>query len=102
MLAAGTTLPSSGNPARWDMPTGCLPDLADSIEMLLELELETVLCGQGSAVKGRERVAEVLERHRDFFDECITEGGDVPKQWDKPAPTANFLTPRPSWDYTHS
>ena len=98
LLAAGPTIPSADHPSRWDMPTGCLPDLADSIEDLLELELETILVGQGAPIKGRDQVRQVLEQHRDFLEACIEDNGRTPERWAKPAPTATYLTPYPKWD----
>jgi len=97
LLAAGPTLPLEDHPSRWDMPTGCLPDLADSLEEMLDLELEMLLPGQGPAIDGRERVQQILERHRDFFDVCIEDDGRMPEGWMKPSPTANYLSPLPKW-----
>ncbi|MBT7938580.1 MAG: hypothetical protein HN696_05400, partial [Euryarchaeota archaeon] len=84
-------------PSRWDMMGGCLPDLADSVELLLELELEMLIPGFGEAISGKTEVRKVLKQHLTFFEQCIEAGGDAPAHWQRPAQTANYLTPRTSW-----
>lgn len=97
VLIAGPTLPKVDSPARWDQPTGCLPDLLDSVERLLDLDAKLLVPAHGEAVKGRSAIETVLEKHRSFFAETIDENGIIPKRWPKPALTCNYLTPRPSW-----
>ena len=98
LLVAGSTIPSAKNVSRWDLPTGCLPDLADSIELLLELDLEILISGFGGQISGKEHIKSILENHRDFFDKCIdSDINEKYEEWDKPTQTVTYLTPK-KWD----
>jgi glyoxylase-like metal-dependent hydrolase (beta-lactamase superfamily II) len=97
IAAVGSVIPMLDKPSRWDMMGGCLPDLADSVELLLELELEMLIPGFGEAISGKAEIRKVLKQHLTFFEQCIEAGGDVPAHWQRPAQTANYLTPRTSW-----
>ena len=97
VLIAGDLLPKLGHPARWDLPTGCLPDLHTSVEAVLELNLESIVCGHGESLQGEVQVRTELERHRDFLTECMEEDGVRPAGWPRSHPTCNWLTPEPEW-----
>jgi len=98
VLVAGSTIPSAKTPSRWDLPTGCLPDLADSIELLIDLDLEILITGFGEQINGNKTINSTLEKHRDFFDECIElESSELQEIWKKPAQTVTYLSPK-NWD----
>jgi len=98
LLVSGSTIPSEKHVSRWDLPTGCLPDLADSIELLIDLDLKILITGFGEQIKGKNKIKSVLEKHRDFFDKCIDfENNEKFADWEKPAQTVTFLTPK-NWD----
>ena len=98
LLVAGSTIPRAESPSRWDLPTGCLPDLADSIELLIDLDLEILITGFGEQIKGKHDINSTLEKHRDFFDKCIEyESEDFPDLWEKPTQTVTYLSPK-NWD----
>jgi glyoxylase-like metal-dependent hydrolase (beta-lactamase superfamily II) len=96
VLVAGPTIPKADAPARWDQPLGCLPDLATSIEKLLDLEIKSLVPAHGETIRGTE-VKKMLQRHLDFFTEVENNDGVMPKKWPRPARTCNHLTPRPAW-----
>tara|TARA_B100000683_G_C12426516_1_gene529973 strand:+ start:37 stop:303 length:267 start_codon:yes stop_codon:yes gene_type:complete len=79
------------------MPTGCLPDIVNSLRTLRGLKPETIIPLQGPAIKGRKHVIDVITRHLEFFEACIDNDGAVPKSWLRPAQTALWLTPNPPW-----
>ena len=97
LLISGLILPRADRPARWDLPTGCLPDLVASLKNIKQLKLETLIPFQGPAIKGKMHIAEVLNRHIDFFQSCIDNEGLPPKSWPRPAQTALWLTPVSPW-----
>jgi len=98
LLVAGSTIPSAKNVSRWDLPTGCLPDLADSIELLIDLDLEILISGFGDQISGKKNIKSILEKHRDFLDNCIElEINEKFEDWQKPAQTVTYLTPK-NWD----
>ncbi len=97
LLIAGLLIPRADRPTRWDMPTGCLPDLIHSLQRLKKLNLDTIIPLQGPAIKGKQHVSEVINRHVDFFQECVGRDGKAPKSWARPAQTALWLTPHPPW-----
>lgn len=97
IAAVGTLIPYANRPSRWDMMGGCLPELADSIDVLLDLELEMLIPAHGEAVSGKGKVEAVLNKHLAFFEDCITNDGATPSNWQRPSQMATFLTPRPSW-----
>ena len=97
VLFAGSLISRADTPIRWDLPGGCLPDLADSIAGVMELELELLVASRGPAIKGRSHIEDVLNNHLQFFDKVIIAEGQIPKSWAKPTPTSLFLTPREPW-----
>ena len=98
LLVAGSTIPSTKNVSRWDLPTGCLPDLADSIELLIDLDLEILISGFGEQISDKKNIKSILENQRDFFDKCIElETKEKYEDWQKPAQTVTYLTPK-NWD----
>ena len=97
LVIAGLLIPRADRPTRWDMPTGCLPDIVNSLRTLRSLKPETIIPLQGPAIKGRKHVVDVISRHLDFFEACIDNDGAVPKSWLRPAQTALWLTPNPPW-----
>ena len=97
IAAVGSLVPRAGHPSRWDLMGGCLPDLADSIEALLDLNLEMLIPGFGDAVMGKGYVRAVLEKHLSFFEQCIEDDGQPPNHWQRPAQMVTYLTPRTPW-----
>jgi len=97
VLFAGSLISRADTPIRWDLPGGCLPDLADSVTGIMELELENLLASRGPSIKGRKHIQDVLDKHLQFFDKVISDDGVIPKSWAKPTPTSLFLTPRDPW-----
>ena len=97
MLVVGALIPRADRPTRWDLPTGCLPDLVDSLKHVRSMDLESLVPLQGPAIKGKKHIQEVLTRHIDFFNNCVDNQGIVPKSWPRPAQTAIWNTPSPPW-----
>ena len=57
-----------------------------------------MITGFGEQIKGKNKIKSVLEKHRDFFDKCIDfENNENFTNWEKPAQTVTFLTPK-NWD----
>ena len=97
MLIAGALIPRADRPTRWDLPTGCLTDLVDSLKLVKSMDLDSLVPLQGPAIKGKKHIREVLKRHIDFFKNCVENQGDTPKSWPRPAQTAIWNTPSPPW-----
>jgi glyoxylase-like metal-dependent hydrolase (beta-lactamase superfamily II) len=97
VLFAGSLISRADTPIRWDLPGGCLPDLADSIAGVMEMEIESLIASRGPAIKGRTHIEDVLNNHLQFFDKVMGDEGKIPKSWAKPTPTSLFLTPREPW-----
>ena len=97
MMILGTLLPRADRPTRWDLPGGCLPDVIASLKRVLRMNAKSVIPLQGPAIKGKKHVKEVLKRHIDFFETCLTNEGKVSKSVPKPAQTALWYTPHPPW-----
>ena len=97
MLIAGALIPRADRPTRWDLPTGCLTDLVDSLKLVKSMDLDSLVPLQGPAIKGKKHIQEVLKRHIDFFKNCVENKGVVPKSWPRPAQTAIWNTPSPPW-----
>ena len=97
VLFAGSLISRADTPIRWDLPGGCLPDLADSIAGVMEMEIESLIASRGPAIKGRTHIEDVLNEHLQFLDKVMIDEGKIPKSWAKPAPTSLFLTPREPW-----
>jgi glyoxylase-like metal-dependent hydrolase (beta-lactamase superfamily II) len=100
LLITGPILPRADRPTRWDLPTGCLPDVIQSLKKISKLNLETLIPMQGPAIKEVDHIKEVLERHIDFFEDCVSNDGQSPKSWARPAQTAIWMTPHPPWPLT--
>ena len=96
-LIAGGMLPDSQYPARWDLPTGNLIDMLSSYDKIGKLDLESIIPGFGSTIKGVENVENVIRLHSDFFSECVERDGYPPSDWAKPAVTCAYLTPNEPW-----
>jgi len=97
MLIAGALIPRADRPTRWDLPTGCLTDLVDSLKQVKSMDLDSLVPLQGPAIKGKKHIQEVLKRHIDFFKNCVENKGVTPKSWPRPAQTAIWNTPSPPW-----
>lgn len=97
IAAVGPLIPRIENPSRWDMMGGNLPDLADSVETLLDLELEMLIPAYGEAIVGPRSVRTVLNRHLSFFEECISNDGSPPENWVRASQMSTYLTPRTPW-----
>lgn len=98
VASTGPLVPHANHPSRWDMMGGCLPDLADSIDVLLDLELKMLIPAHGGTVSGTNEVETVLNKHLSFFEECIADDGSSPSNWPRPSQMSTFLSPRPSWN----
>ena len=97
-LVTGWTLPDAYFPARWDLPTGNLIDLISSFERILGLELESIIPGFGKTISSRSDVKQILEMHLKFFEDCADRDGQIPLEWDKPAVTCSYFTPKEAWN----
>lgn len=97
VLIAGDLIPRKGNPARWDLPTGCLPDLLKSVEIALDLDVEQLVPGHGETIRGTAEIRAELEQHQETLAECVERKGERPESWPRPHPTCNWFTPEPSW-----
>jgi glyoxylase-like metal-dependent hydrolase (beta-lactamase superfamily II) len=97
LLIAGALIPRADRPSRWDLPTGCLPDIVSSLKLIKTMNLESLIPLQGPAIKGKKHITEVLEKHINFFIKCIEAEGIAPKSWSRPAQTAIWHTPHPPW-----
>jgi len=94
LMMVGSTIPGENRASRWDLPTGCLPDLADSMEIILNLDLEILITGFGEKITGKNKVKNILEKHRNYFDNCIENiSNDLPENFPKPAQTVTYLIP---------
>ena len=72
-------------------------DIIDSIKRMKRLNVSSLVPLQGPAIRGVEHVQDVLDRHLAFFEEAAENDGNPPSSWDRPAPTAVWLTPRTPW-----
>jgi len=97
ILVTGAILPRADNPTRWDMPGGSLPELITSFKTMYDLTPKSVVPARGPAIKGQERIEEVLNQHLNFFEECEENSGQSPRSWPRPARTAYFLVSDPPW-----
>jgi len=96
-IIAGGLIPHPEYPARWDAPTGCLPDLVLSLEKVLSLQPKILMCGIGPMLKGEGKIAKVLLKHIASFQLIIERKGELPQEWARPAKTTGYLTPKPAW-----
>ena len=98
-VICGDLIPSAGNPARADMPTGNLLDLKQSLEKIQDLNPKLIVCGRGEAVSGLEKCQQVLTRHIESVNSRIENSGGIPDSWPKPAETCHWLSPEPVWGF---
>ena len=96
-LVVGALLPRADRPARWDLPGGSLMDIIASMKRMKRMNLSSIVPLQGPAIRGRAHVQEVLDQHLSFFETAVENEGKPPSSWDRPAPTAVWLTPRTPW-----
>ena len=92
----GDLIPKAGYPSRWDLPTGCLPDLVDSLGYLLTLEAEKLVPGHGEAILGTAAVREEIEIQLETLTPILEANGVKPSEWPRPHPTCNWFTPEAS------
>ncbi len=97
MMIVGTLIPRADRPTRWDLPSGCLPDLISSLQRILTFKPKSLIPLQGPAIKGLKHVREVVEQHIEFFEQCLEHDGQVPRSVPRPAQTALWYTPHPPW-----
>jgi len=98
-IICGDLIPSSHHPSRADMPTGNLLQMKISLEKVMGMKPELIVCGRGDAIIGAERCTNVLQRHIESVNQRIDAEGTLPKGWPKPAETCHWLTPEPVWSY---
>jgi glyoxylase-like metal-dependent hydrolase (beta-lactamase superfamily II) len=91
----GDLIPRKGHISRWDLPTGCLPDLLESIEYLLKMEIKQLVPGHGETIVGDAAVLAELEQHQQVLSQIVENKGLRPQEWPRPAPTCNWFTPEP-------
>ena len=95
ILLAGDLIPKRAHISRWDFPTGCLPDLVESIEYLLKMEIEQLVPGHGETIVGTAAVLAELEQQKQVLSQTLEAKGMRPKEWPRPHPTCNWFTPEP-------
>ena len=96
-LVVGALLPRADRPTRWDLPGGSLMDIITSFKTMKSLGLKSIVPLQGPAIRGASHVTDVLNRHLAFFEEAAENEGRPPSSWQRPAPTALWLTPISPW-----
>jgi len=96
-LVVGALLPRADRPTRWDLPGGSLMDIISSFKVMKALGLRSIVPLQGPAIRGASHVMDVLDRHLAFFEEAAGNDGQPPSSWQRPAPTALWLTPPSPW-----
>ncbi len=52
LLIAGDLIPAAGHPSRWDLPTGNIIQMRDSIQRIIELDLEMIVPSRGESIDG--------------------------------------------------
>jgi len=72
-------------------------DIISSFKAMKSLGLRSIVPLQGPAIRGASHVMEVLDRHLAFFEEAAENDGLPPSSWQRPAPTALWLTPSSPW-----
>ena len=97
ILLVGDLIPKRGHISRWGFPTGCLPDLVESIEYLLEMEIEQLVPGHGETIVGAAPVLAELEQQQQVLSEILDNKGVRPDGWPRPHPICNWFTPEPPW-----
>ena len=96
-VVAGALLPRADRPMRWDVPTGNLIQGKESLEMLLALDCEKLIPMHGPSLKGKEHIAETIQRHITMLEQIIASKGDIPRSWPKPSHTSLWHEPVPAW-----
>jgi len=95
ILLAGDLIPKRGHISRWDLPTGCLPDLVESMELLLDMGIEQLVPGHGETIVGTATVLAELEQQFQIISGILESKGVRPVEWPRPHPTCNWFTPEP-------
>tara|TARA_A100001037_G_scaffold278928_1_gene280259 strand:+ start:1229 stop:1972 length:744 start_codon:yes stop_codon:yes gene_type:complete len=95
ILLAGDLIPKKAHISRWDFPTGCLPDLVESIEYLIEMDIKQLVPGHGETIIGAASVLAELEQQHQVLTEILEAKGVRPSAWPRPHPTCNWFTPEP-------
>ena len=96
-IVAGALLPRADRPFRWDVPTGNLILGKESLEKLLNFEVEKLIPMHGPSLQGQEHIRETIHRHLQTLETIIDEQGTLPRAWPKPAHTSLWHEPVPSW-----
>jgi glyoxylase-like metal-dependent hydrolase (beta-lactamase superfamily II) len=101
-IICGDLIPAAGHPSRADLPTGNLLEMKESLEKILELSPELLVCGRGEAISGSTSCRDVLNRHLESVEIRIEREGKLPKGWPRPAETCHWLTPDPEWIFDNN
>ena len=80
-----------------DMPGGSLPELISSLNTINDLSPNSIVPARGPAIRGKDRIDEVINQHLTFLENCQDDDGLVPRSWPRPARTAYFLVSEPPW-----
>jgi len=96
-MVVGALLPRADRPTRWDLPGGSLVDVVASLQTLKALNLRSLVPLQGPAIRGKSHIRDVLDRHLSFFQTAVDNDGKAETSWNRPAPTALWLTPISAW-----
>ena len=97
VLVTGAIIPRADTPCRWDMPGGSLPELITSLKTIHDLSPSSLVPARGPAIRGDDRIEQVLNQHLNFLEDCLENDGEVPRSWPRPARTAYFLVSEPPW-----
>lgn len=97
VLVTGAIIPRADTPCRWDMPGGSLPELITSLKTIHDLSPSSLVPSRGPAIRGDDRIEQVLNQHLNFLEDCLENDGEVPRSWPRPARTAYFLVSEPPW-----
>ena len=97
VLVTGAIIPRADTPCRWDMPGGSLPELITSLKTIHDLSPSSLVPARGPAIRGDDRIEQVLNQHLNFLENCLENDGEVPRSWPRPARTAYFLVSEPPW-----
>ena len=96
-IVAGALFPRADRPMRWDVPTGNLIQGKESLELLLSLNCEKLIPMHGPSLKGKEHIAETIQRHITMLEQIIATQGVIPRSWPKPSHTSLWHEPVPAW-----
>ena len=96
-VITGALLPRADRLMRWDVPTGNLIQGKESLEKLLRLNCEKLIPMHGPSIKGKQHVAETIQRHIAMVEQLIESQGVIPRSWQKPTLTSLWHTPVPAW-----